>query len=399
MTTSNEFTKAINLGEFSAEVTRVEDLADRVRLAGYGLASPLVTAREGQMKREVARVARRKGADHPEVALREGNLERAKARFALFSEELDRARISRPEVDPEQGAAIWGRVVDDGVPQSNLTVSAFGDGVRLDFSCTDDLGGFSLNLPADTKLVLSVRDKEGAERFRDSEGAALATGQQLYREIDLTRGAETPCPDPGPDVPPDEAFPMLDLVGRTEAAALSLLANQGLKVGKRSEEPVKGKPRLILSHVPEAGTTVKRGDSVDIVVGVSTQVQVPDLVGLTLPRAEKLLKKLGLVPGRLTQVPVSKERGGQIVEQTPPPGALVDPGAAVELSIGVAGEDGPLLVTIPDVTGGTVDAAEATLKEAGLARGGVSEVLGLRTLNQADRMIRALKLARDQVGG
>ena len=48
-------------------------------------------------------------------------------------------------------------------------------------------------------------------------------------EIDLTRGAETPCPDPGQDVPPDETVSMLDLVGRTEA----LLVRPGADAAKR----------------------------------------------------------------------------------------------------------------------------------------------------------------------
>ena len=143
----------------------------------------------------------------------------AEARFALFAEELDRTRISRPEFDAEKGAAIWGRVVDDGVSQPGLSVSAIGDGVRLDFDCTDGVGSFALELPAKTGLILSVRNKDGAELYRDPEPAELETGQKQYREIDLTRGAEKPCPDPGPDVPPDETFAMLDLVGRTEAAA------------------------------------------------------------------------------------------------------------------------------------------------------------------------------------
>lgn len=374
MSNSTDFTTIVNLDDFEQDVSRVEDLSDRVRLAGYGLAAPLVDARAAQMKHEVARTAKRKGTDHPEVALRQANADRAEARFALFAEELDRARISRPEFDVEQGAAIWGRVVDDGMPQPDLSVSAIGDGVRLDFDCTDEVGSFALELPATTALLLSVRNKDGAELYRDPEPAELEIGEQQYREIDLTRGAETPCPEPEPDVPPAETFKMLDLVGRTEAAALSLLANQGLELGKRSTVPNADMVGLIVSHVPEAGATVKRGDSVDIVVGASAQAQVPDLIGLTLESAQALLKKAGLAEGDLSQVPVKQERAGLIVEQTPLPGVFADPGSAVNMSIGVAVDEGPGLVTVPDVTGGSVDETDARLIQAGLRRGGTSEV-------------------------
>jgi beta-lactam-binding protein with PASTA domain len=265
-------------------------------------------------------------------------------------------------------------VVDDGVPQAELSVSAIGDGVRLDFDCTDEVGSFALELPANTALLLSVRNKDGAELYRDPAAAGLEIGEQQYREIDLTRGAEKPCPEPGPDQPPDATFKMLDLVGRPEAAALSLLANQGLELGERSTVPNADMVGLIVSHVPAAGATVKRGDSVDIVVGASQQVQVPDLIGLTLERAQVLLKKAGLVEGELSQVPVKKERAGLIIEQTPLPGVVADPGSAVKMSIGVAVDEGPDLVTVPDVTGGSVDKADAILKKAGLRRGGTSEV-------------------------
>ena len=227
MSRSTDFSTIVNLDDFTQDVTRIEDLSDRVRLAGYGLAAPLVEARSAQMQREIARTSRRKGANHPEVALRQGNADRAEARFTLFTEEMQRSRISRPEFDVEKGVSIWGRVVDEGVPQAELSVSAIGDGIRLDFACTDAVGSFALQLPTNTPVLLSVKNKDGAELYRDPEAAELQNGQQQYREIDLSRGAETPCPDPDPDVPPGETFKMLDLVGRSESAALSLLANQG----------------------------------------------------------------------------------------------------------------------------------------------------------------------------
>lgn len=373
MKKADDFTVCVDVDEFSQDVTRVEDLSDRVRLAGYGLASPLVEARAAQMQREVTRTALRKGANHPEVALRQANADRAATRFTLFNEELGRAHISRPEFDTEKGTSLWGRVVDGGLPQADLSVSAIGDGMRLDFACSDALGSFALQLPENTPFVLSVKNKAGAELYRDPESETLEAGQQQYREIDLSRGAETPCPEPDPDVPPDETFKMLDLVGRNESAALSLLANLGLKVGQRSTQPAEDMIGRIISHDPEAGAVVKRGDFVNIVVGESTQVQVPDLIGLTMERAQELLKKAGLAVGEIIQVPVRKERAGLIVEQAPLPGTLIDPGSAVKMSVGVAEDEEPELVAVPDVSGKSIDEADAILKEAGLKRGGTSE--------------------------
>ena len=230
MSSANKFTAEVNLDEFSADMARIEDVSDRARLAGYGLADPLIKARQGQMQREIERSKRRKGADHPDVARQQTNLERGTARFALLAEERDRARISRPSYDSEKNGSIWGRVVDDGIPQTDMTVSAYGDGERLAFACTDAVGGFALELPGETDIVLTVRSKDGAELFRDSAPVSLKLGQSIYREIDLTRGADSACPDPGdgPDQPETDLVRMVDLVGRGEATALKLLANLGL---------------------------------------------------------------------------------------------------------------------------------------------------------------------------
>ena len=376
MTRENKFTAEVNLDDFASDIARIDEVSDRARLAGYGLADPLVKAREGQMQREIERTARRKGADHPDVARQQANYERGAARFELFAEERERVRVSRPSYDVQNSSSVWGRVVDDGVPQTDMTVSAYADGQRLAFACTDAVGGFALELPGDIDVTLSVRSKEGAELFRDSEPAALKLGQSVFREIDLTRGADAACPDPGdgPDVPDDETVTMIDLVGRGEATALKLLTNLGLTAGARDTVADPDNIGLILSHVPEAGAQVTKGDAVDYSVGVSDQILVPDVIGLTLDQAAEALDGLGLVRGALIEVEVTNERGGLIVEQIPQAGSLVDNGTAVELSIGVASEAPPDLIEVPDVIGITRDEAQQVLKTANLREGTITDI-------------------------
>jgi beta-lactam-binding protein with PASTA domain len=367
---------AIDLDALESDLDELEGIAECVRLSGYALANPLAAARQGQMEAELARVEKRKGAGDPEVARRRTNLDRATVRFKLLAEEQDRAQAQRPDFDAKT-SMVWGRVTDAGVPQEGLTVSAEGDGVRLAFACTDARGSFSMTVRPDTALRLSVRDKDGAELYRDPEDSTLLLGQQLYREIDLTRGGESPCPDPGEPAPPGpETFAMVDLVGQPERTARSVILRLGLKLGTRQTEPAPDKVGLILSHDPAAGTQVSKGDAVDIVVGVAAGVAVPDLAGLALERAQALLKKAGLKLGKVTQVPVTNETPGLILDQSPPASTMVDPGSAVDVSIGVKDDTGPTLVTVPDVKGRNLDEATAVLKEAGLERGAVSEVEG-----------------------
>ncbi len=374
MATTRDTAPNVDLDAFEKDLDQLEPMADCIRFASHAMADPLARARQGQMAREVARVARRKGTGHAEVARRQANLDRATERFGVLAEERDRSRVARPPQDKET-ATVWGRVTDRGAPKAGLTVIASGDAGRLAFDCTDDQGGFSMTVPPETQFRLSVRAKDGAELYRDPAAASLIAGQQQYREIDLTRGAEPPCPEPGdePDTGPDE-FAMVDVVGQPERTALAVISNLGLTPGKRRTEPAPDLVGRVVSHTPEAGATVKKGDPVDYVVGVQAGTAVPDLTGLTLEQAEATLKKAGLALGSVSQVPVTDETPGLVLEQDPLPRTLVDPGSAVDVKIGVAEEPG--FVTVPDVTGGSVDEADARLKEAGLDRGPVSEVPG-----------------------
>ena len=113
MRKADDFTVCVDVDEFSQDVTRVEDLSDRVRLAGYGLAAPLVEARGAQMQREVARTAKRKGANHPEVALRQANADRATTtEFGKLASDfrIRRDVAPRPEV-PGVVAVEWAAAI------------------------------------------------------------------------------------------------------------------------------------------------------------------------------------------------------------------------------------------------------------------------------------------------
>ena len=117
---------------------RIDEVSQRVRLAGYGLAAPLVQVRERQMEREVARTAARKGADDPEVATRKAALVRAQERFGLFRAELGRAQIQPPDVKGENAAGLWGRVVRGNKPVVDASVIASASGKRAAFTCRSE---------------------------------------------------------------------------------------------------------------------------------------------------------------------------------------------------------------------------------------------------------------------
>src|SRR5207302_342874 len=140
--------------------------------------------------------------------------------------------------------------------------------------------------------ILSVRS-EGAELYRARDSQSLAVGQQLYREIDLGRGAAKPCPEPPPDEPPADrgTFPMVRLIGQREADAMTILRAQGLTLGKRSEERDDNRAGLVIAQQPRPNTRVKAGDAVSIVVARSGKVTVPLVIGMTVEQAQRALRR------------------------------------------------------------------------------------------------------------
>lgn len=364
----------IDLDVLEQDLLQLNKVRDCVRLGSFGLATPLIRARQAQMRKEVARAKRLLAEDDPEIARLEGNLERATARFALVAEETRRAEVIEPDFDPEAGV-IWGRVVDDAMPQQGLSVAVEGDGVQLDFTCTDRKGGFTLKVPPETPTRLIVRGKNGAVLYSDRVETTLRSGQQIFREIDLTRGADVPCPDPsGAPIDAPESFAMVRLVGQPESTALSILRNLKLRPGKREIEPAPESLGLVLAHTPGEGETVAPGTRVDYTVGVSDQIAVPRLIGLPLEAARTRLEAVGLSFGALEQVVVTGETPGLILDQVPYANSDVARGTAVDLTIGITDPSAPRLVSVPRLVGERADRAAAILEEVGLVVGSLSEV-------------------------
>jgi eukaryotic-like serine/threonine-protein kinase len=94
------------------------------------------------------------------------------------------------------------------------------------------------------------------------------------------------------------------------------------------------------------------------------QVEVPGVVGQTVPAATKLIEDAGLTVGTVTTQASPAEQEGLVTASTPAPGALADPETPVNLVVG----SGPGAVAIPGVVGLDVEQAESNLASAGFNR-------------------------------
>lgn len=131
-----------------------------------------------------------------------------------------------------------------------------------------------------------------------------------------------------------------ELMGRSEAEARALLADQGLDIERRDE--TRYDEVVAVGHVasqdPASGSLVKRGGAVEVVVSAGPRrVVVPALLGQALPAAQLTLLSTGLAVGRSAGVFRDGAAIGTIVEQDPPAGALAGGETVVHLLYALEG--------------------------------------------------------------
>ncbi|WP_399137692.1 Stk1 family PASTA domain-containing Ser/Thr kinase [Streptomyces sp. NBUA17] len=155
-----------------------------------------------------------------------------------------------------------------------------------------------------------------------------------------------------------------DLEGYRLDRARTLLKDEGLEPGMVtkafSEEVPTG---FVVSTKPAAGTTVRGGSAVALVVSKGRPVDVPDVTGDDLDEARTELSEAGLKVKVAEKRVNSEHDSGQVARQTPEPGSEAAEGDTVTLTV----SKGPQMVEVPDVVGDSVDDAKQRLEEAGFA--------------------------------
>ena len=155
-----------------------------------------------------------------------------------------------------------------------------------------------------------------------------------------------------------------DLGGETIAQATRDLQQAGLTLGTQTPQNSKDVPAdHIIDQTPENGTQVDKGHAVDVIVSSGVkQVAVPTLVGLSLDEASQTLKDAGLTLGD-TKAKASDQDRNTVLKVSPGAGQTVPDGSSVDVTYASGNNK------VPDVTGATVDEAQAKLEAAGFQLG------------------------------
>ncbi|HPO16274.1 MAG TPA: PASTA domain-containing protein [Candidatus Hydrogenedentes bacterium] len=180
-----------------------------------------------------------------------------------------------------------------------------------------------------------------------------------------------------------------NLSGMTQEQAEIALAAVGLVIGIVYAEYSCCAPiGQIISQDPVEGTSVAYGSTVDIVVSLSCDTEVPNVIGLNQAQAEAALSYHFLVLGAVTFEFSDTIPEGQIISQDPLPDQLTGCGAAVDIvvSLGVE-EEGECDADVPNLIGLTQAEAEAELSYRGM-------VLGIVTVEYSDTVPAGLVISQ-----
>jgi serine/threonine-protein kinase len=159
-----------------------------------------------------------------------------------------------------------------------------------------------------------------------------------------------------------ERYAVPNLVGRTRAEAEERLKEARLALGSSSEAFDEKTPAgQIVSTTPKAGTQLKRGAAVNIVVSKGRQpISVTDHTGQPADQAVAALTDAGLTVDATKQEFSTTVPKGSVISQTPATGTLFR-GDKVVLVV----SKGPEMVKVPNVQGKQVAEARKILEAAG----------------------------------
>ncbi len=198
--------------------------------------------------------------------------------------------------------------------------------------------------------VPDLRGLNAVEAAPLIEGAALTSGSTAEAVDDLVPAGRIvrQSPPPGARVrrgrqvdlvvstgPATQRVPRL--TGETLFHTRFLLQREGVRMGRVSKVTHRLLPAdCVVAAWPKPGTPVGRGATVDLLVSSGPpprRYYMPDLRGLDAQATKQELEASGLrVIQRIHGS--SRERPGQVIEQTPPPGHPVQAGGTVEIQAG-----------------------------------------------------------------
>ena len=140
------------------------------------------------------------------------------------------------------------------------------------------------------------------------------------------------------------------------------------EVGSRHDDLVP--EGSILSQNPPPGAKLKRGRKVKVQLSLGPEhLEVPQLIGMPVPRARVLLRQDKLRLGQVAYAYADATEENLVMAQDPPAGVSIEVDGKVDLLVSRGSSTRAWIM--PDLIGATVRRARQTLKEGGFQVGNV----------------------------
>jgi eukaryotic-like serine/threonine-protein kinase len=130
-----------------------------------------------------------------------------------------------------------------------------------------------------------------------------------------------------------------DTIGQSRVAAEAAIAAAGFAVGSITPQVSAGQtPETVLSQSPTAGSSLRPGGKVNLVVAQApTEINVPNVVGQSETQAAAALGSAGFAPKMVPVATTEPAQVGLVIKQHPSAGTRAHKGATVTISVGVLG--------------------------------------------------------------
>ncbi|MEV6016513.1 MULTISPECIES: Stk1 family PASTA domain-containing Ser/Thr kinase [unclassified Streptomyces] len=161
----------------------------------------------------------------------------------------------------------------------------------------------------------------------------------------------------------NEAFEVPNFVSQTLPDAQKMADNRELKLDP-TRKPCDKEPKgNVCSQDPAVGSTVKKGDTISVVVSTGApKVAVPNVTGKTLDKATEILGGDKYRFNVKTKFEESTEAPNTVLDQNPRLGDEVEKGSTITLTVSKEKKQS----TVPDVTGKDCETAKAQMSASNL---------------------------------
>ena len=219
--------------------------------------------------------------------------------FGLFGQKEDQAQEEEEEKEEVEMVEVVGKDVDD----VKVTLLNLGLTPEIEYQESSE---YKQGTVMDSSVKAGEKIKEGSNVV-----------------LTVSAGSE------GVEVP--------DVVGISEAEAMTALGKGGFPVNKTSGHDAYIKEGNVITQSPEAGAKVPAGTTVTIRISQGPEVSkvpVPDVIGKDESEAMAMLVEAGVQMGKVTEVNhENADLTGLVCYQSYSAGAYVEPGTVVDVSV------------------------------------------------------------------